>query len=125
MGEVMVPEAGAQHDSTDERTFQKTPSRKTTAHRKPPFFSLLFSTTPPLYIMPCKKSMAEGLWPSLTFEMPFLVARGQGCGLKAGSAGGEDSMKDRLPPAERGGGGRAVMNEEFPAVLSVSDAISR
>jgi hypothetical protein len=26
MGEVMVPEAGAQYDSTDERTFQKIPS---------------------------------------------------------------------------------------------------
>jgi hypothetical protein len=26
MGEVMVPEAGAQHDSTDERTFQKISS---------------------------------------------------------------------------------------------------
>jgi hypothetical protein len=26
MGEVMVPEAGAYHDSTDKRTFQKIPS---------------------------------------------------------------------------------------------------
>jgi hypothetical protein len=61
MGEMMVTEAGAQHDSTDERTFQKIPSRKTTAHRKPPFFSLRFSTTPHLYIMPRKKSMTDGL----------------------------------------------------------------
>lgn len=34
--------------------------------------------------------------PSFSFVTPFLAARGQGCGLKAGSAGGEHSMKDRL-----------------------------
>jgi hypothetical protein len=67
MGEVMVPEAGAQHDSTDERTFQKIPSGKTTAHRKPPFFSLCFSATASLYIMARKKSMAEGPCPPSLF----------------------------------------------------------
>jgi hypothetical protein len=72
MGEVMVPEAGAQHDSTNERTFQKIPSRKTTAHRRPPFFSLGFSTTPHLYIMPYKKSMTEGLVPSFTLVTIFI-----------------------------------------------------
>jgi uncharacterized membrane protein (UPF0127 family) len=34
--------------------------------------------------------------PSFSFETPFLAARGQGCGLKAGSAGGEHPMKHRL-----------------------------
>jgi len=40
--------------------------------------------------------------------MAFLVARGQGRGLKAGSAGGEDSMKDHFPSAEGGGKGIAI-----------------
>jgi len=41
--------------------------------------------------------------PTFTFKIPFLVARGQGRGLKAGSAGGEDPMKDHFPSAEEGG----------------------
>jgi hypothetical protein len=52
-------------------------------------------------------SFPMGLRP-FTLEMPFLVARGQGRGLKAGSAGGEDPMKDRFPSAEGGGKGRAI-----------------
>jgi hypothetical protein len=48
------------------------------------------------------------LLPPFTFEMPFLVARGQGRGWKAGSAGGEDPMKVRFPSAEGGGTGRAI-----------------
>jgi hypothetical protein len=40
--------------------------------------------------------------------MTFLVARGQGRGLKAGSAGGEDPMKERLSSAEKGGKGLAI-----------------
>jgi len=37
--------------------------------------------------------------PPFTFEMPILVARGQGRGWKAGSAGGEDPMKGHFPSA--------------------------
>jgi len=41
--------------------------------------------------------------PTFTFKIPFLMARGLGRGLKAGSAGGEDPMKDHFPSAEEGG----------------------
>jgi len=41
-------------------------------------------------------------------EMPFLLARGQGRGLKAGSAGGKDPMKDRFSSSEGGGTGRGI-----------------
>jgi hypothetical protein len=46
--------------------------------------------------------------PIFSSKMPFLVARGQGRGLKAGSAGGEDPMKDRLSSAKKGGKGLAI-----------------
>jgi len=45
---------------------------------------------------------------AFTFEITFLVDRGRGRGLKAGSAGGEDPMKDFFPSAEKGGKGMAI-----------------
>jgi len=46
--------------------------------------------------------------PPFTFEGSILVARGQGRGLKAGSAGGEDPMKGHFPAAEGDGPGWAI-----------------
>jgi len=46
-----------------------------------------------------RKARSETSLPSLIFKVAFLVARGQGCGLKAGSAGGKDPMKDCFPSA--------------------------
>jgi hypothetical protein len=50
----------------------------------------------------------QTILPTFTFAMLILVARGQGRGLKAGSTGGEDPMKDHFPSAEEGGKHLAV-----------------
>jgi len=54
-----------------------------------------------------EKSSLQKLAP-LTIEAPFLEARGHGRGWKAGSAGGEDPMKDHFPSAEEGGKGLTI-----------------
>jgi hypothetical protein len=42
------------------------------------------------------------------FEMPFLVAPGQGSGLKAGSTGGSGPMKGRFPSTKGGSDGTDI-----------------
>ena len=68
-----------------------------------PFFTVLQAPLGNGYDALSKKNT-----PPFTFEMPFLMARGQGRGWKAGSAGGEDPMKGRFPSAKGGGKGRAI-----------------